>query len=110
MTINPDTLCDADLSAGIPVPLWNGANQAARDLLLAEHQRQRAHAARQCEAADSERQESLRRIIRRPQSPSPTVHLRRLLLETAAAAHALAMTLPADDGPSPDADASRLKE
>lgn len=108
--MNPDALRNTDLRDGIPATLWAGANQAARDLLLAEHQRQRAEAARERQATDARRQELLRRILARPvPATEPTARLRALLLETAAAARALAMTLPGD-GPSPDADASLTEE
>ncbi|HEY5805388.1 MAG TPA: hypothetical protein VIT90_17045 [Lysobacter sp.] len=113
VTGNPDPLRTADLSDGIPLALWNGSNQTARDLLLAEHQRQRAHAARQREAADTERQESLRRILATHADDHAGRQLRRLqelLFEAAITARTLAMTLPAPDGVTPDADASQTQE
>ena len=108
-TVNPDPLRGSvpDMSNGIPAPLWAGANQAARDMLVAEYRRQLGEVASQRKVAEAERLESLRRYLARPEAVTePAAQLRHLLLATADAARALAMTLPADGGPSPDADAS----
>ncbi len=102
-----------DLSGGIPVAVWGQANQPARDLLLREHQRQRAEAARQREAGDAERQDALRRYLARPSGAlAPAAQMRRLqqlLTEAAAVAGALATAMPAT-GTATDAPASPTQE